>query len=130
MNREIKFRAFDTERKMFVPSGEIIFSDYGDTNISVQPNCLQYIGDKCNNGEPQKGRFIICQYTGLKDKNCKEIYEGDLINNRGIICAVIWQFYSCEWLLQQQQTGKSYMSFDYQIAKSDCEVIGNIYENP
>ena len=31
MKREIKFRVWDTEKKCFVPQGEIVFRDYGDT---------------------------------------------------------------------------------------------------
>lgn len=79
MKRELKFKAWDTLKKMFVPQGEIIFSDYGDNNIEVNPNCIEYIGDDCHNGEPQRSRFIIVQFTGKKDKEGNDIYEGDII---------------------------------------------------
>ncbi|WP_347219347.1 YopX family protein [Chryseobacterium sp.] len=72
--REIKFRAWDNEKKIFVPQGEVIFKYYGETSVEVIPNCLEYVGDQCHNGEPQRGRFLIEQYTGLKDKNGVDIY--------------------------------------------------------
>src|SRR5688500_15284052 len=78
MNPEYKFRAWDNERKMFVPQGEIVFKDYGETSIEVIPNCLEYIGDKVHNGERQYSRFTIDQFINIKDKKGKDIYENDL----------------------------------------------------
>jgi len=97
--REIKFRVWDEEMKImtFVP----------DKN--AEAFCLKL---------PLKN---VMQYTGLHDKNGKEIYEGDLIKWGIHIDEVIWQI-------------NGYVFSDEGFRLSSCnekaEVIGNIYENP
>lgn len=120
--REIKFRAWDTKKQIFVPSGDIIFSDYGDTRITVNPNCMEYIGDSCHNYN-EDSRFKIMQYTGLKDKNEVEIYEGDIVKRNLRKYETIEKIFTItmldlELLLKIKNSG----GYGY-------EVIGNIYEN-
>lgn len=125
--REIKFRAWDTERKIYVPCGEIIFKDYGETCFEVSPNCQEYIGDKCHNGEKQYDRFKIEQYTGLKDKNGVEIFEGDIFHCNNV-----------NYVLRFNQVGGAYTVHKITDEKDErflfhcndqIEVIGNIHEN-
>ena len=85
----------------------------------------------------------LMQYTGLKDKNGKEIYEGDIIvNNRK------WGFANDRgerWIVQfNVETGSYGLLFNGEVLRDphqnvatltrkksgECEVIGNIYENP
>lgn len=72
MNREIKFRIWDIENKEMLKVQELDFEPtfYGG-RIAIRPD--QY------NDYFDTEDMILMQYTGLHDKNGKEIYEGDII---------------------------------------------------
>lgn len=113
MPREIKFRAWDTEKKeMFTPD----FIDGGDGHI------LEYI----EYASPSlRHSAILMQYTGLKDRNGKEIYEGDLVKNNGYIWEVTWKDGA---VYIENKTGKGVWWIGGE--SKYCEVIGSVYENP
>ena len=70
--REIKFRAWDTQLKLFTYSG------FGSKTFAIfikRVNCK---------------RYIISQFTGLEDKNGKEIYEGDIFKRNNHCGYVIY----------------------------------------
>jgi uncharacterized phage protein (TIGR01671 family) len=121
--RDLKVRAWSkVEQKMLHVSSLHFIGDSTVKEIgTVELCCDSYLNDKSG--------MILMQYTSLKDKNGKEIYEGDVLRSKwGGTGNVVFDdgAFQSRW-----ESGK----VKYQLSASDIEnreleVIGNIYENP
>lgn len=118
MSRELKFRAWDKyAKKMIAPHDGDFIKWHAMSNWK---DCLE-----------------VMQYTGLKDKNGKEIYEGDICkSDHGTVGKIEFHngaFCWCNggnyWCIHE--TPNDGMPFDETILQvEDVLIVGNIYENP
>lgn len=69
----------------------------------------------------------VMQYTGLNDKNDKEIYEGDFVKMGGELFVIAYYGDTCSFGMRMGDYARRALYMPY---KSDYEVIGNRYENP
>lgn len=79
------------------------------------------------NNCPENVGSILMQFTGLKDKNGKEIYEGDIMRvTPDLICEVEYR----APVFGRTFYGDNLWECDDPPRFNQCEVIGNIHENP
>ena len=122
--REIKFRAWDTlNENMFIPC----LSEYNDMNDEI-------------GNLTACGRYKLMQYTGAKDKNNKNIYEGDIVFLKNWNDHIPKRFNiplhetrevsfneGCFTLVELGGTANCCISY---MSNKCAEIRGNIHENP
>ena len=122
--REFKFRAWD---KIFNEMyGEITELDFEFDRIFVRENEME------NDFDIPRSRVVLMQWTGLKDKNGVEIYEGDIVDIDSDEDKYLEVFYGNKNGSFQLKRLKSRIILPMTILY-DCdnyEVVGNVFENP
>ncbi|MCP4394516.1 MAG: hypothetical protein GY804_09665 [Alphaproteobacteria bacterium] len=121
--REIKFRAWDKYRKRFC--------DWEEATAITMEDAQMRIGIiELHNGDDSE--YVFQQFTGLKDKNGKEIYEGDKIRhpeygNEGVIKCEDWLEFYAEETKEGEVEFADLVRDLYRL--ESFEVICNIYED-
>ena len=120
--RDIQFRAWLKAEKIM---GEVLGIDILHKEIffsNEDANCYEHTDFK---------DIELMQYTGLKDKNNTEIYEGDILklrDNHGIQLVKYHDEWSAFIVESQKDTSVGVLGLYFD--KEDFEIIGNAYENP
>lgn len=141
MGREIKFRAKRLDNGEWVNgSGLLVADDF----CVIDRDTEMYVDEKyewAGNTHFFRVAGAMCdlktigQYTGLKDKNGKEIYEGDIIrsfdsNDDTILHYIVWEEARFVALYKSRSfRSKCFLKQDW-LDEFDKEVIGNIHDNP
>lgn len=119
--RIIKFRSFDKQHKCMIYNPE-----------------LDYVNGTWRNKYGHQSDLM--QFTGLLDKNGKEIYEGDIVrfqHHRPAVC--VWSGWGWGWKVNTPKGERVYESgvsqfrqneFEENYLLNNAEILGNIYENP
>lgn len=126
--REIKFRAWDKKKKSMIPHGRLFSLDCS--------NEYPFLA-LANGFYADEFSVEVMQFTGLRDKNGKEIYEGDYLRCKkyvgGNFVEHCYELGYVEFLhgafgLHRKQG--FYRPFKDWLEDYELEVIGNIYEHP
>lgn len=116
--REIKFRAWDIKGRRWVTN-----------NFGIDCHGMRYWIFGYSADPVDRSEYQLMQFTGLRDKNKKEIYEGDFVEvdfSKNGPYQIRWN----EKLIRYDGVNKQGMSWDLYLGRNCVlSVIGNIYEN-
>ena len=132
MDREIKFRAWDKNRKEMFIVDELSYTVEGSRTLLASQKDLSSQNAIFNQMIIRSGQYPIMQYIGLRDKNGKEIYEGDIVKcKQPSVRIVEWSNVMSKFCLRFP--GSKFSNYGIGESPKFTEhfaVIGNIYANP
>lgn len=109
MSREIRFKCWDKNLKKFIPTNFLRDTSFSDPT------------------------YEFCQFTGLKDKNEKEIYEGDILNGQ-VPDSLGWVKWESGFVTYKNERAMYVFDYGYDynflMRIENISIIGNIFENP
>ncbi|HBZ6414890.1 TPA: hypothetical protein MMD71_002827 [Listeria monocytogenes] len=125
--RDIEYRAFVKETKKMLPVTDLCFNETEAVGVSGCGNakctlCVDWYSF---------GDVVLMQYTGLKDKNGKKIFEGDIVDI-SVYDRLDWSsikgkvvFLNGAWLVEDV----GHFAITLQSETNEIEIIGNVHEN-
>lgn len=135
MSKEVKFRVWDKADKVMCDVTYMKFSKVQYMNVGYRKNIYgKTVDENSLIDENMSGTCVLMQYTGLHDKNGKDIYEGDIIlaGYYKWKSKVVWDEKCARFigLTNDKDVNIVYVDMVDKDDKSTVVVIGNIHENP
>ena len=127
MKRELKFRAWSPNRNGFVGSC------YSISTYTSEGFKLCGVGEGDDVDDLEDDGLVIQQFTGLQDKNGKDVYEGDLLKHDEnsesdkAVVVVVYKTEQAKFYCDEINDSGYGGDLDEWIG---CEIVGNIFETP
>lgn len=121
----LKFRVWGKELKRFVQYSDIYDSSYDQSKNELEVIDLAHY---FYNTDEKLDNVVISQDTGIKDKNGKSIYTGDIVSD-GAVCGIV-EYYNGLLGLRFDKYEATIASQAELNEFKNVEIIGNIWQNP
>lgn len=137
MNREIKFRAWDDEAEIMFYSEnppDDYFFEFKEGKLlgfAIRPPEPKIGDGPFDPPEPSCDDFPVMQYTGLKDKNGKDLdwWEGDLLREGETVKQIIDED-GCFWLVWPKHPSRKTPLYEVKVWAEHVTKVGNVHTTP